>query len=84
MAFTYKHFTVFSAIYAEEIAEKKLVIQIFDTWFKSFDIEIKPFTIKGNKDFSFTSTIIFELYDYKKLITNRSKDKTAFFMQINA
>jgi len=49
----------------EEITEKKLVAQIFGTWFQNFDVAIKSIdgskcVVKINEDFSYTSSIVFE------------------------
>lgn len=66
LVLTHRHHAIFCTMYAEEITDKKVVAQIYGTWFKNFDAEIKSMAdfkcnVNRKGDFSYVGSMVFEL-----------------------
>ncbi|MGB5553661.1 MAG: archease [Flavobacteriaceae bacterium] len=65
LALGYTHKAIFCTTYFEEFSEKRLVAQLYGTWFMSYDKEIKSVirqkcSIARDEDFSCRGTITFK------------------------
>lgn len=62
---TYSHKAIFCTMHVEEITNTKLVAQLYGTWFKSFDTQVKSLIsdkciLKENEDHSYKGVCVFQ------------------------